>query len=435
MRSAISFEPLRYRLCWIRETEPGVQEFDLGLELTSEQLVPALAGLRPRHASALGRVLVTEAGLADAFESYGRYSLLPVGARLRLAPMFGAISCEAELAGAREILATLKAVARRIGSSPSPAGDIEVHLPVMDNASWHNRVQLLGNLQFGLHTGRLMPVECIGDHETLTAHQATVAACAATRTDAHTIAGGDRAIPGYVALAWRGMPGARDARLFAAQSAVSVSIQNTLRRWIRKNWVACVPDQSDVTLVWPLLAYGASSPCPGCRPDRFTYDLTSPEWVYELLRKAGPVFRTLMRDAVISVSRLKRFEAARRYHPNLAKEALTWVRQNRTQVQEFVEIERSIIHAFMRWAAAIRDTSSGSDLAATCRALASAVHGALRKLPCAPAIDEAGSLLLVEATHALHRHLGGNAAMRDLTKPVRGGKRKIRACGSVPAAA
>src|SRR4051794_5722324 len=122
MPSPISFEPVRYRLCWLRESAPGRIDADLGLDLEARQLLPALSGLRPSDLNVVGEAMLIAYGFVDAFGSYQRFAMLPVYAVRQLSVMFGALDSPERLAAARLKLDSFIALTETVAAAAPSAG-------------------------------------------------------------------------------------------------------------------------------------------------------------------------------------------------------------------------------------------------------------------------------------------------------------------------
>jgi hypothetical protein len=418
MRPPTSFEPIRYRICWIRESTASAAEVDLGLEISASELVPVLAGLRPADGPALGPSLLTEEGLADIFGSRARAGLLPVAAERRLMPMFGRLTDAEQFEQARAGFRVLAELAARIRSAGPVSGNIEVHLPFMDRRAWTRRFEHLGKLDFVPYSGRLMPRALVEQPQRMTEHNAMLAACTPVGCRAaFTIAGFDRTIPGALSSVLRTSPAERHPSYFPAMCGATVAVQRTIRRWMENYWISDLDHFANADRTWPVLAYVSSQPFPGRRPDEFTHDLLSPDWIHSVLRGSRDGLRSRLRFIQAELAKAGRSEVAVQYQESMSKDILAWVRRQRRFFQNLVAQEISIVNAFVKWTRASRNAATIRETANACESMANDVHCCLRRLPGAPASEQLASLILVEALHALHQRLGGTAELQQIPVP------------------
>jgi hypothetical protein len=416
MPPPISFQPVRYRLCWLRESAPGCVDADLGLDLAPEQLLPALAGLRPQDVSVVGQAMLTAYGITDAFDSYQRFAMLPLYAVRRLSAMFGALDSPERVAAARRGLNSLIALTRTVASAAPIAGPVEVHLPYLDQDHWPRRFELLRDLRFGYHRGRMLPAGIAASPEAVTAHQALLAASTSFGCGQHySVAGFDRAIPGSACGAWRAIPPEKHLRYCGLICGMSVAVQNAIRRWMEQYWIARNLDNlADPAVSWPVLAYVHSAPFPGRRPRQFTYDLQHPAWIYEITTSARNSLRRAVKRMQIELWQADRFELSRFYARTSAKQILEWVRTDQHVLTQIATVEAAIVNRFVHWGTIVARSTNPREVENACSELAADLHAAVRQLPGGSAAAHLPSLLLAEATHGLNWAMGGRERMRCL---------------------
>jgi hypothetical protein len=416
MQRPISFEPVRYRLSWVREIAPGQIESDLGLEVTPEQLLPALAGLRPADKPIVSHALVTAYGLHDAFRSYRLFSLLPVWCVKRLSVMFGEINSEDQLADARSNLQSLAALAETVHRNAPFSGPVEVHLPYLDFDAWGRRFEILKEVRFGYHCGRMFPSAIAANQVAATAYQALLAGSTSYGSGQHfTLAGWDRAISGSACGAWRAIPPEKHPRCFTAMCGISTAIQRALRRYVRNRCIRRDPEAlSDPSRSWPLLAYAYSSPFPGRRPRQLVYDQGTTGWIYDLVSSARAPLRIAVKKFQMYFWEIGRSDLSQFYARVRAKQIVDWARNEHGTLSEVIALEAAVIHRFVQWGNVVAHSTEPHEIETACSSFAADLHSLLRRLPGGEAAPQLPSLLLTEATCGLNWALGGRQKMTQI---------------------
>jgi hypothetical protein len=416
MPSAISFEPVRYRLCWLRESAPGHIDADLGLDVAPQQLLPALAGLRPRDQPVVGQALLTAYGLTDAFDSYKRFAMLPVYAVRRLSVMFGALDSPERLAAARRDLDSFIVLTATVDAAAPSAGPVEVHLPYVDYDRWSSRFDLLRDLRFGYNCGRMLPAEVAARPEAVTAHQALLAASTSFGSGQHySVAGFDRAISGSACGAWRAIPPEKHLRYCGLICGMTVAIQNAIRRWMEQYWISRNMDNlAEPAVSWPILAYVHSAPFPGRRPRQFTYNLQHSAWIYDMTTSARNALRRAVKRIQIELWQADRYDLSRFYARTSAKQILDKVRKDDRTLTQIATVEAAIVNRFVHWGNIVSRSTDPREVENACSELAADLHAGVRQLPGGSAAAHLPSLLLAEATYGLNWAMGGRQKMRHL---------------------
>jgi hypothetical protein len=412
----VSFEPVRYRLCWVREVAPGQIEADLGLEVAPEQLLPALAGFRPHDKPVTGQALLTSYGLQDAFRSYEVFSMLPVWCRRRLSVMFGDIDSPEQLAAARRNLESLAELTATVARVAPYAGPVEVHLPYLDFDAWCRRFEVLRDARFGYHCGRMLPAAVAANPVRATAWQALLAASSTYGSERlFTIAGWDRSVPGYACGSWRAIPPDTHPRYFTVMCGLTTALQRALRRYIG---ICCIRREmhtlADPSLSWPLLAYVYSAPFPGRRSRQFVRDLRHPGSITDLLSSARTPLRTALKKFQSYFYETGRRDLSRFYAHVRAKQIVDWACNERTTLPRILSLEAQIINRFVEWGNLIAHSTSPREVEAACGSLAAGLAGIVRGLPISGSVSQLPSLLLTEATCGLNWGLGGRNKMSRL---------------------
>ncbi len=416
MPPILSFEPVRYRLCWLRENAPGHVETDLGLDIAPEQLLPALSGLRPKDLPVVGQALLTAYGITDAFDCYQRFKLLPVCAVRRLSAMFGPLDSAERVAEARRNLDSMIALTNMVAAAAPRAGSVEVHLPYFDHAAWRRRFDLLRDVRFGYSYGRLLPAGVAAHPETVTAHQALLAASTSYGSGQHfSIAGFDRAIHGSACGAWRAIPPQHHMRYYGLMFGMTVAVQRAIRRWMDQYWIWRHMDNlADPAVSWPILVYVHSDPFPGCRGRKFTYSVQDPGWIYDLTGSARTALRRAIKTIQAETWDYKHYEISRFYARTSAKQILEAVRKDYRTVTEIVKVEAVLVKRLVHWGNLVSRSISPREVEEACAELAADLHSSVRQLPGGAAAAQLPSLLLTEATYGLNWAMGGRQKMQKL---------------------
>jgi len=416
MQQLVSFEPVRYRLCWVREIAPGHIETDLGLEVAPEQLLPALAGLRPHNKPITGFALLTSYGLQDAFRSFEIFSLLPVWCRKRLSVMFGEIGTPEDLAVARRNLASLAELTETVARSAPYAGPVEVHLPYLDFDAWNRRFELLREVRFGYHCGRMFPAAVASSPIAATAWQALLAANSTYGSERQfTVAGWDRSVPGYACGSWRAIPPDKHARYFTVMCGLSTGLQRALRRYIGN---CCIRREmhtlGDPSRSWPLLAYVYSAPFPGHRTRQFVRNFHHAAWITDLLSSARMPLRVAIKKFQNYFFDIGRRDLSRFYARVRAKQIVDWARNERTTLMDILSLESAVVNRFIEWGTLVSHSTSPREIETASGSLAADLDALVRRLPIAEGVSQLPSLLLTEGTCGLNWAMGGRHKMSRL---------------------
>ncbi len=416
MYSAVSFEPVRYRLCWVREVAPGQTESDLGLEVAPEQLLPALAGLRPNDKAVTGQALLTSYGLRDAFRSYEIFSMLPVWCVKRLSVMFGEINSREKLAAARRAMASLLALTETVARIAPYAGPVEVHLPYLNYDGWRRRFELLRQARFGYHCGRIVPAAVAADPLAATTHQALLAAFATYGSQRlFSIAGWDRAVPGYACGSWRAIPPDKHPRYFTVMCGLTTAVQRAIRRYLGTCCLRWNADAlGDPAQSWSLLAYMYSAPFPGRRPRQFVRDLRHASCMTDLLSTARVPLRAAVKRLQNYFFENGRRDLSRFYARVRAKQVVDWARNERTTLTDLLTLEAAAVNCFVQWGNLVAHSTCPHEIEHACGSLAADLDSIARRLPGAYAASQLPSLLLTEATCGLNWAMGGRHKMSRL---------------------
>jgi hypothetical protein len=239
-------------------------------------------------------------------------------------------------------------------------------------------------------------------------------------------------VPGTMATAWLNAPGASSASsasFFQVNTRVSTAVQRAIRRWLPYVYFD-VPDRyDDLTPAFPLIVYQVS---PLCRPrpnNDFTYDVLRADTIPVILRRATPrLSRELVRlGRILAGSGIVR--GRKFYRQRQAVRVLSWVRRSRRFLESLLAAEGGIVNAFVNLGCmgaglprklAMNPKKGASSLTTFVQQFVKALQPRLRRLYAAQDHLPFGSLLLVEATYALHKALGGAGGIHAVLRVRRG---------------
>lgn len=229
------------------------------------------------------------------------------------------------------------------------------------------------------------------------------------------------ALPGELASAWLEVPGERDPDFFPVFAAVSVAVQQALRRWLPYLYFSDPERYEDHALAYPLLVYQCTPPFGGQPRAAFTYD--------PMDREDTPIRRRSTRREL--TARLKSIEqllraagkprTAERYSPDSASAILAAVERRPRLLNGLLLADTSLVDALIRLGLAAREFHAErqrnlrravNDLTRFSDHFVAAFHRPLRRL-CGPQdCSSLGPLLLLEATRALRPGTPLSAVLR-----------------------
>ena len=427
--------------CWIRETAPGHLECDLGTPIERAELPLAILGLHPRQQRCSTGPAVTLESVSRAFSSKQAFDQLPDWARKRLRILFGSLSSDEQAAAANQQLEVVLAAASRALASAPVNAKVEIHLPYISRRGWPNRFDILEAAMFQLCDGRVLPSTVTASVVELNSYNARLLAAGAMRPDAaaglrHSFAcalsaqvgapllaavfGSDapagspwgevivsQSLARTAMKAWRRAPIERSPAYFPVHAAVSVALQNAFRRWLTWLWLSDPAHWENVEATQAILAYAASKPFPGRRRTDFTWDLLSTEWIFGAFRSSQRGLTTKLRCMQQAMLNAGRTDLAEAYKPATAKAILTRVRKQRKSVRDFFAAEGEIVNHVLEFGLSLRNADSEFQLGHDAAEFAKGVDTRLRRMSNDMDLTPLATMVMVEATNALHTALGG----------------------------
>ena len=455
---------LAFDFHWLRETGfgkisgtlglPLETEAEAGLEVVAESRFPSQVRVRAHPlgnlAQAAGQLAAAIVGQDNAAPSEGALEL----SRSILEKAMGALErkCAADLS-------CLCAAA----TSESPLLDgnglcrptvLELHLPFIDRKHWNTRWEALAHAEVEtgadgrltaclapnkntyqstlLFAAWLLPRARTGfsfslsynDRRRLSFQQARSAALPLLRgcgfdpelgrwlETAHSETGAQDleialalALPGQLAEAWLEVPGERDPNFFPVFAAVSVAVQQALRRWLPYIYFSDLERYDDPARAYPLLVYQCTPPFPGQPRAAFTYDLMDRE--NTPLRR-----RSTRRELIARLGSLQQLllaagkpKTAERYSPQAAKAILAAVERQPRLLNGLLLADTFFVDALIRLGLAAREFNiqrqAVKELARFSEDFVATFHHRLRRLYGGQDFPSLGALLLIEATRAL----------------------------------
>jgi hypothetical protein len=433
------------RFCWLRETAPGHLEHDGGIRIAKCDLLEALFGIHPAQKRTPAEPPVSVDEILATLSVAGPFDSFPQWARRRLANILGPLASEGQRREAARNAAVLMDVANRILAVAPHDVEAEVHLPYISRRHWVSRFDVLANTEFVFREGRVVPKALLSpEHRDEYNAQLIAAASISPAFDVvHSFTHVQSVAPGLLAAflpvesvpeplsgdsgheisihttlassacrAWNSAPVEKGGAYFPIHAAVSVAIQNSLRRWLAWHWLSDLNNYDDTLAAFTVLAYVCSQPFPGRRRTDFTYDTLTTDWMYFAFRCARRPLRTLLKIVRTRLIAAGKPELAQAYHPEEAKFILQRVRKQRKSIQALIATEGDIVNFILRFGLQLQ---AGNDAIAAVREAPEFVRGLasrLRRLFREQDLTWMGPMLLLEATNALSMALGAGSAIR-----------------------
>ena len=181
---------------------------------------------------------------------------------------------------------------------------IEIHLPFLDLREWKRRSETLRALKL-VREGRVIRYVPSGPS-------------AVFRDFVADLVGGHDA--------WIDSPVERHRDYFRTWRAVSVAVQEFLRRKAMEIYFRDIAAYEDRAAAWPLLVYHALRPCRGVAETEFTYDIADAAVLDEALKLMQSPLRHLLATACARLAEEGRAELSRRYAPIWHEDVVRTVR-------------------------------------------------------------------------------------------------------------
>ncbi len=431
------------RFCWLRETAPGHLEYDGGIRIAKCDLLDALFGMHaaqkrtPAEPSVSVQDILATLSTAASFDSY------PQWARRRLSNILGPLASVEQRREAARNAAVLMDVAERILSATPTDVDVEVHLPYISRRLWANRFEVLANTEFAFINGRVVPEALLAaEHRDEYNAQLLVASSLNPAFDVrhsfHYTQCVDRRLatallpvvarieptddgPQQVAIrmtlapsacrSWNTAPIEKSGAYFPVHAAVSVAVQNSLRRWLAWHWLSNLGNYDDTQTAYTVLAYLCSQAFPGRRRTDFTYDTLTTDWMYFAFRCARRPLRTLLKSVKAALLAAGKPELAKLYDPEEAKNILQRVRKQRKAIRAIMAAEGEIVNHILKFGLKLQGANDAIVAVREASEFIKGLGSRLRRLFQEEDLAWMAPVLLQEATNALAMALGADPAI------------------------
>ena len=359
------------QLNWLRESEPGHLEADLGLPLNGDSLPLALMAIHPLQHCEESDANRIHAQLETGLRSVESFERLPQWLRQRLKTFFGPLVSQAQLDHARHNLHLTRQVCDFIVRKAAQAdGAVELHLPYFGRKAWLHRFDRLSELTFDLSPdGRMIerpaaerPVAhgasqmatalapafkkttgasfaiALQDRRRTTAENARVALDQvlsdyglAGALDGHA---GETEIaltvrvPAEACNAWIGTPNGRTADFTPIYSRFSAGIQMALRRWLGWFYFAGGNRYGELNTAYAMLAYQVTRPYVAETRSAFAYDVLDETRMAALCRAAGRRLPGKLALVEAYLRRTGQTHFSGMYAPGRAGEVANWLKKD-----------------------------------------------------------------------------------------------------------
>ena len=212
--------------------------------------------------------------------------------------------------------------------------------------------------------------------------------------------------------AWNTAPKETGAAYFPIHAPVSVAVQASVRRWLAWYWLSRVDRFADESKAFTVLAYLASTPCPGRRRTDFAYDTLTPEWMDFAFRHARRPLRALLRHIRFALVAAGQKDLAEVYHPREVKTILDRVRKERKAIRSLVAAEAHLVNHILKFGLELQGIDDAIQVVHRVPELVRGIGSRLRRLFNEQDLTWLGSLMLIEATNALWVAQGGQPAIQ-----------------------
>ncbi|MGE5568876.1 MAG: hypothetical protein ACM3S5_07555 [Rhodospirillales bacterium] len=237
-------------------------------------------------------------------------------------------------------------------------------------------------------------------------------------------------VPGSFVAAWLQAPDERSPEYFLTFSAVSVAVQRALRQWLPYVHFSDIDRYGDLEAAFPLIVYKCMRPYPGRGRGEFTYDVMEPQTMPLALRSAARVLPAEMRRIHALLTAAEKKKIAKFYAPGETKQIIAAVQRKPHLLNALLSADTFFVDSLQRLAVegrALREALAADPkravkkLAKFSAEFVATFHRRLRRLYGGQNFTQFGSLLLVEATRALHGALNGEAAVAGLLRVSKAG--------------
>lgn len=238
-------------------------------------------------------------------------------------------------------------------------------------------------------------------------------------------------VPGSFVAAWLRAPDERSPEYFPTFSAVSVAVQRALRQWLPYVYFSDINRYGDLEAAFPLIVYKCMRPYPGRGRGEFSYDVMEPQTMPLALRSAARGLPAEMRRIHALLTAAEKNKIAKFYAPGETRQIVAAVQRKPHLLNALLSADTFFIDSLLRLAGegrALREALPADPkravkkLAKFSAGFVATFHRRLRRLYGGQNFTQFGSLLLVEATRALHGALNGEAAVAGVLRVFKGGK-------------
>ncbi|HOL72024.1 MAG TPA: hypothetical protein PLA43_10550 [Bryobacteraceae bacterium] len=347
---------------------------------------------------------------------------------------------------------------------------LELHLPFLDRKQWEERWEALARVEVQTgEDGRLFAytVDASDSIEKKSSYQGTLALVGALLTgrepDFTLTYTGRRAgvrvqelapllnaygfpenaveegadvsltlsVPGSFVAAWLHAPDESSSEYFPTFSAVSVAVQRALRQWLPYLYFSDIDRYGDLEAAFPLIVYKCMRPYPGRGRGEFTYDVMEPQTMPLALRSAARALPAETRRIHALLTAAGKPKIAKFYAPDETRQIIAAVQRKPHLLNGLLSADAFFVDNLQRLAKegrALREALPANPkravkkLAKFAAEFVATFHRRLRRLYGGQNFTQFGSLLLVEATRALHGALNGEGTVAGVLRVSKGEK-------------
>jgi hypothetical protein len=439
------------RFCWLRETAPGHLEIDGGIRIAQCDLLQALFGIHPAQKRTPSEPPVSVDEVLATLSNAASFDGFPQWARKRLANLLGPLASVEQRLEAAQNAAVLMDVAQRILAATPQGVEVEVHLPYISRRFWANRFEILANAEFVFSQGRVVPATLLGSdpRDQYNAQLLVASSISPASNIRQSFLYTQRVAPGLLAgllpvegntelasskgaqqvgihmtlassacRAWNSAPVEKSGAYFPIHAAVSVAVQNSLRRWLAWHWLSNLNNYEDTQAAFTVMAYACSHPFPGRRRTDFTFDTLTTDWMYFAFRCARRPLRMLLKRVRAALIADGKPELAELYHPEQAKFILQRVRKQRKSIEALIAAEADIVNYILRFGLELQDAKDHIAAVREAPEFVKGLGSRLRRLFGDQDLTWMAPMLLMEATNALSVALGARSGIRTAVTAV-----------------
>jgi hypothetical protein len=223
-------------------------------------------------------------------------------------------------------------------------------------------------------------------------------------------------VPGRFVEAWLDVPLESSANFGSTMVKVSVAIQKAFRRWLPYSYFADPARFRDLIPAYSLLAYACSRPFYAKYRSNYTYDVMNIEHICTAINSARGSLPCELPRVAQWLRSCGETKLATMYQGKLAKQVVDTVHQKPRLFQSLLAADTFFVDEIVRMgaqaASAMRKFEQNPEeavrkLMSFSEKLVSSFHSKLRRLYAGKDFLALGSLLFIEATHALGAAMDG----------------------------